>query len=71
MTQLEVARPAPVAPVTGSNLAMFPGQGSQRAGMAAHLLQSYADITAPIFAAPTTPPVSGSPSCAYPVRKRS
>ncbi|MBF6322377.1 ACP S-malonyltransferase [Nocardia cyriacigeorgica] len=38
---------------TGSTptMAMFPGQGSQRAGMAAHLIESHSETTEPIFAA--------------------
>ncbi|NEW34724.1 ACP S-malonyltransferase [Nocardia cyriacigeorgica] len=36
---------------TAPTVAMFPGQGSQRAGMAAHLLESHADTTTPVFAA--------------------
>jgi [acyl-carrier-protein] S-malonyltransferase len=37
--------PAPEAPV----LAMFPGQGSQRPGMARHLVSEYPDIACPVL----------------------
>ncbi|MEU4417026.1 ACP S-malonyltransferase [Nocardia salmonicida] len=37
--------------ISKPTLAMFPGQGSQRAGMAAHLLQRHGEIAGPIFAA--------------------
>ncbi|WP_306364888.1 ACP S-malonyltransferase [Nocardia sp. CC227C] len=47
MTSATVPPPAPGA----ASLAMFPGQGSQRAGMAAHLLEHHPGAAEPIFRA--------------------
>ncbi|MFE6921002.1 ACP S-malonyltransferase [Nocardia sp. NPDC057663] len=50
MTVSTRTAPPPRQTVDDPILAMFPGQGSQRAGMAAHLLERHGGIAGPIFA---------------------
>ncbi|WP_306357738.1 MULTISPECIES: ACP S-malonyltransferase [unclassified Nocardia] len=51
MTSTMTSSTVPTAMPGGTTLAMFPGQGSQRAGMAAHLLEHHPTVAEPIFRA--------------------
>lgn len=50
MLSSRLATVGPLARSVQDELGMFPGQGSQRAGMAAHLLDRYEEFAKPIFA---------------------